>query len=138
MELFLIFLTVIFWGAAPIFDKAALKAGGDPLLGTIVRGFFLGFAMLFTALLAGKVKPLLNMPGRAVVFFVISALLAGALGVFTYFKALQSGATSKIVPLASTYPLITAALSALFLGESLTLARIAGIALIATGIFLVK
>ena len=134
----LLVLTILFWGIAPIFDKAALKAGGDPFMGTALRGMFVGIAMLTTTLVAEKMKPLINMPGKAVTFFILSGLFAGALGVFTYYKALQTGPTSKIVPLASTYPLVTAALSVLFLGETLTAARIAGILLIVVGILLVK
>ena len=137
-ETLLLALTIIFWGTAPILDKAALKAGGDPFLGTILRGLFLGVMMTVTALLFGKVKPLFAMPGKAVWYFVISGFLAGGLGVFTYFKALQMGPTSKIVPLAAIYPLVTAILSVMYLNETLTIARASGIVLIIAGIYLVK
>ena len=133
----LLILTVVFWGTAPIFDKAALK-GGDPLLGTILRGMFIGLVMTLFGLFTGKFRELSLMPPRSILFFFLSGLCAGTLGVFTYFKALQLGPTSRIVPLAATYPLFTALLSVIVLGESITLPRIFGIILIVVGVFLVK
>jgi transporter family protein len=46
--------------------------------------------------------------------------------------------TSKIVPIAAAYPLITAVLSIVVLGEQVTLQRIIGIILTIIGIILVK
>ncbi len=133
----LLILTVIFWGTAPIFDKAALK-GGDPLLGTILRGMFIGLVMMLFGLFSGKFRELPLMPARSIFFFFLSGIFAGTLGVFTYFKALQLGPTSRIVPLAATYPLFTALLSVIVLGESVTLPRVIGIVLITAGVLLVK
>ena len=47
-------------------------------------------------------------------------------------------ATSKIVPIAACYPLVTALLSVLVLKEGVTLSRVVGTALIVSGIWLVK
>jgi len=133
----MVILTVILWGVAPIFDKAALR-GATPLDGTIIRGMVVGLIMIFVALFAGKFKAIAAMPTKSLIYFALSGLVAGSLGVFTYFKALELAPSSKIIPLAATYPLVTALLSVLFLGETLTFSRIIGIALICTGIFLVK
>jgi transporter family protein len=130
-------LTILFWGIAPVFDKAAVNTG-DPLLGTMLRGITIGVLMLCTLLVTGKGRELLAMPGRTALFFVISGVLAGALGAFTYFKALQLAPASKVVPLASTYPLVAAVLSVLLLGESFTALRLVGIILIVAGVLLVK
>ncbi len=46
--------------------------------------------------------------------------------------------TSKIVPIAASYPLITAVLSIFVLGEQVTLQRIIGIVLTIVGIIMVK
>jgi transporter family protein len=130
-------LTILFWGIAPVFDKAAVNTG-DPLLGTVLRGITVGVLMLAALLASGRAKELLAMPGRTVLFFVISGIFAGALGAFTYFKALQLAPASKVVPLASTYPLVAAVLSVLLLGESITVPRLVGIILIIAGVLLVK
>jgi bacterial/archaeal transporter family protein len=136
-EITLLLATIILWGTAPIFDKAALRQA-DPMLGTILRGIFIGIIMFFTLIFSGKTKQILLLSHRTIFYFLVSGIFAGILGVFTYFKLLQSGPTSKIVPLAATYPLITAILSVAVLGEQLTLTRFAGIILIVAGIMLVK
>ncbi len=133
----LLALTILCWGIAPIFDKAALRRG-DPFLGMALRGVIIGICMLAVLLLSGKAKEIALMPKQSALFFSISGILAGLIGVLTYFKALQYAPTSKIVPLAATYPLVTALLSILFLGESLTALRFLGIVLIIAGIWLVK
>ena len=133
----MLILTVVLWGIAPIFDKAGLQ-GTSPFVGAIFRNASVGVIMIAVALFSGKTKEIVSMDGRSMTYFILSSICAGALGVFTYYKALQSAPTSKIVPLASTYPLITALLSVAFLGESVTLTRFFGIILIICGILLVK
>jgi transporter family protein len=135
-ELMLV-LTILFWGIAPIFDKAALR-DGTPLNGTIVRGLTVGIIMLAVMPIGGRTRAIAAMPGRTVLYFVLSGLFAGLLGMLTYFKALQCAPTSRIVPLASIYPPVTAVLGVVLLGESVTPARAAGIILIIAGILLVK
>lgn len=130
-------LTVLFWGIAPIFDKAALK-NGDPYLGIIIRGLAIGLSMLVVMLIGSKAKDISILPAKTIAYFAVSGLFAGILGTLTFYKALQSGATSQIVPLAATYPLVTALLSVALLGETVTAARIAGTVLIVGGIWLVK
>jgi len=56
----------------------------------------------------------------------------------TYFGALKLGATTKIIPISATYPLVTALLGILILGEQATLLRILGAGLIIGGVWLVK
>jgi transporter family protein len=136
-SIFLVFLTIIFWGIAPILDKAALK-NAAPMIGLIIRGLAIGLVML-AALLTGKnLKTISLMPSQSIIFFAVSGILAGIFGTFTFYKALQMDYTSRIVPLVATYPLITALLSVLFLGEALSMVRVIGIVLIIAGIILVK
>ncbi|MBN1822998.1 MAG: EamA family transporter [Endomicrobiales bacterium] len=137
METVFIILTVILWGIAPIFDKYALKLG-EPFTGTLFRGISVGLLMAVVLVASGKLKAALAIPPKATLFFILSGITAGGIGVFTFYKALQTGSASKIVPLASTYPLVTALLSVLFLGETLTLTRLIGILLIVSGVWLVK
>jgi len=58
--------------------------------------------------------------------FTASGVMAGLVGMWTYFYLLKSGMTSKIVPIAASYPLITAILSIAILGEAVTLQRVIG------------
>jgi transporter family protein len=133
----LLVLTVIFWGIAPIFDKIALS-NSSPFLGNLSRSITITFVLLAITFLGGKTKEFLQIDFRSFIYFALSGIFAGCLGVFTYYKALQISQTSKIVPLAATYPLVTALLSVIFLREQLTFSRILGTLLIIVGIWLVK
>ena len=54
---FYLIITIIFWGTAPIFDKAALR-GANPLLGTLLRGIIVGLLMILAAAVSGNIKSL--------------------------------------------------------------------------------
>ncbi|MDI6757937.1 MAG: EamA family transporter [Endomicrobiia bacterium] len=133
----LLIITVVVWGVAPIIDKLAVK-NTSPFLGNIFRSITITFAMLVITLFSGELKDLLKMPHKNIVYYIISGLLAGGIGVVAYYKMLQLAPTSKVVPLAATYPLVTAILSMLFLSEKVTPERFVGIVLIVSGIYLVK
>ena len=64
--------------------------------------------------------------------------MAGLIAMWTYFYLLKEGMASKIVPIAASYPLVTAVLSILILGEQVTIQRIIGIILTIIGIILIK
>jgi transporter family protein len=72
------------------------------------------------------------------VLFSASGIVAGLLGVFTYYSALKTGNASRIVPLASVYPMIAFILSVLFLKENFTATKLLGTLFVILGIFLLK
>jgi transporter family protein len=80
----------------------------------------------------------MEVDGKGFLLFGTSGLMAGLLGMWTYYTALRMEATSKIVPIAASYPLVTALLSILVLREGMTLPRVIGTALIVVGIWFVK
>ena len=55
-----------------------------------------------------------------------------------YFKALKYSESSRVVPIAGTYPLIALITSIIFLKEELTLAKAIGTLLVVVGIFLLR
>jgi uncharacterized membrane protein len=57
---------------------------------------------------------------------------------WTYYYLLKTGMTSKIVPIAASYPFITAILSILILSEQVTFQRIIGIGFTIAGIILIQ
>jgi uncharacterized membrane protein len=57
---------------------------------------------------------------------------------WVYFKVLIINPASKVVPLASTYPLVTAISSIVLLREDLSWQRILGTSFIVIGVLLVK
>ena len=72
------------------------------------------------------------MVARRAVARRVSAL-SGAIGLITYYLALQQGKASVVVPVVGLYPAIVALLSVAFLGEHLSAVQYAGVLLVATG-----
>ena len=106
--------------------------------GLFVRslGVFTIFLLLY--LPTGRIKNVLDIPTKNIILFLMGGILSGFLGMYFYFHVLQSNPSSKVVPLASTYPLIAVIISMLFLKESVTWQRIVGTVLIIAGVLLVK
>jgi bacterial/archaeal transporter family protein len=130
-------LAIAGWGMAGFLDKLSLKFV-DPNGAFLLRSLFM--VCIFTplvlwksaatkqALFSGKLGPLT----------VLASVIVTMVGVFFYLKALSGGAATKIVPLSSTYPFITAVLAILFLGESLTLNKLIGTLLLSGGIYFIS
>lgn len=133
----LLAITALCWGSTPILEKVGLKEV-DPFVGVTVRSMAITAVLLAVAALSGRLRDIFSVHLRTVVIFSSSGILAGLLGMWTYFWALKMGATSRVVPIAASYPLVTALLGMLLLGEQVTLLRFLGIVLIVVGIWLVK
>jgi len=137
MVTLLLIVTTLLWGSTPIIEKIGL-AKVDPLIGVTIRSIIVTITLLMVTFLVGKGKELTQLDGKSILIFGASGLMAGLLGMWTYYTALKMEPTSKIVPMAACYPLVTALLSVLILKEGLTLLRIIGTTLIVIGIWLVK
>jgi len=137
LVILLLIITALLWGITPIIEKIGL-AKIDPLVGVTLRSTIVTIALLALTFLLGKGKALIQLDGKSVLIFGASGMMAGLLGMWTYYTALKMEATSKIVPIAACYPLVTAFLSVLILKEGVTLSRVIGTTLIVTGIWLVK
>jgi transporter family protein len=135
--IFLLIATTFLWGATPIFEKIGL-AKVDPLIGVTIRSALVTAGLFLLTFLLGKGRALIELEGKTIFLFGASGMMAGLLGMWTYYTALKMEATSKIVPIAACYPLVTALLSILILKEGVTLHRVVGTALIVSGIWLVK
>lgn len=137
MVILLLIVTALLWGATPILEKIGL-AKVDPLIGVTIRSAIVTAGLSILTFLLGKGRALIEVDGKGFLIFGASGIMAGILGMWTYYIALKMEATSKIVPIAACYPLVTALLSFLILKEGVTLSRVAGTALIVSGIWLVK
>lgn len=78
---------------------------------------------------------LLSISRRSWIFLILSGLATGA-SWLCYYKALQIGEASKVVPIDKLSVVITAVLAAVFLHESFTIKSLLGCALIAAGTLL--
>jgi len=71
-------------------------------------------------------------------FMIIIPAVFGALGLFLYFIALGKGDSSKVAPIAATFPLFTAIYALIFLNENITYQRLVGIVLIVIGLVVIN
>ena len=67
---------------------------------------------------------------------VLSAA-CGALGLLTFYLALDRGSASLAVPVIGFYPAVVAVASVLFLGEKLSALQVVGVALAVAGVALI-
>ena len=135
--LFFLFLTALLWGATPVLEKIGLGKT-DAITGVTIRSLVVAVVLIIYVIIAGKAKAIFQTDAKTIIIFSITGIMAGLLGMITYFIALKRGAASQVVPIAGTYPLVAAVLSILILGEHVTLLRLAGTVLIIAGIWLVQ
>lgn len=137
MTVILLILTALLWGSSPILEKIGLGKI-EPITAVAIRSFAISIVLAGVLAVTGRIKDLMAVDIKVWFLFATSGILAGLLGMWTYFGALRLQPASKIVPIAATYPLVTALLSILVLKEGVTLAHILGTILIILGIWLVK
>jgi len=137
LSIFLLLVTMVLWGSTPLIEKLGLK-DVDPLMGIFIRSLVITIILFVFYLFSGKLSELTRISVKNFSLFAASGVMAGLIGMWTYFFLLKQGMTSKIVPIAASYPLITAVLSIFVLGEQVTLQRVIGIILTIVGIILVK
>ena len=133
----LLVLTAFLWGATPVLEKIGLGKT-DPLTAVTIRSIAVAMAFIVYAAFTGKAKQIFHTDLKTITLFSLTGLMAGGIGMLTYFAALKKGATSQIVPIAATYPLVAAILSIVILGEHVTPLRLLGTILIIIGIWFVR
>ena len=125
----------IFAALTSILAKVGIE-GVDSTLATAVRTsvvLFMAWGMvLFTGTLSGITK----IGKTSWIFLILSGLATGA-SWLCYYKALQLGAASKVVPIDKLSVVITLVLAALFLHETFTDKSIIGCILIGGGNLLI-
>lgn len=82
--------------------------------------------------LTGKQQGIEDITGRSWVFLILSGLATGLSWLF-YYKALQIGKVSQVVPIDKLSVVISMALAFMFLGERLTAKAVLGGILITAG-----
>jgi bacterial/archaeal transporter family protein len=128
--------TILAWGVGSVFDKIATNSFSSPLTVASIRAVFIGGAFISYGLAAGRYAEIATVPRVGLIAVIISATIGPVVGQACYFLALSSADASRIVPITSTYPVVTALLAILFLGERLTWSKGVGVLLIVAGIML--
>ena len=124
-------LSAVFAAATAILAKVGV-AGIDANLATAVRT---SVVVVFTWALAYGLRPAAGyqaLPGRAWIFLALSGLATG-LSWLCYFHALQVGPASRVAPIDKLSVALVIVLSAVFLGERLTMGKGIGGLLIVAG-----
>ncbi|MCX7641178.1 MAG: EamA family transporter [Elusimicrobiales bacterium] len=129
---------IIAWGLGAIFDKLVLKYINS------THAFYLRLlvmVILFISIILFRINSTLHdikkTPFPAYIYTFLGVFMA-MLGVFTYLRAMSISEASRIVPISSTYPLITLFVAVLILGESFTLLKFFGTILIIFGVYLIS
>jgi transporter family protein len=116
-----------------VFGKFGLR-GIDPTLATIVRGVIMAVILVLAGFLFRKFDgfALSSFTGKAWLFIFLAAL-AGASSWLLYFLALRAGPASAVAVIDKLSVVFVIFLAAAFLGESLTVRSVIGVALTLAG-----
>ena len=127
-------LTILFWGVSPIIEKIGLRSV-EPLLALFIRTSAALIAISLTLFFSPSIS-LSSLNLKNIGILSLSGIIAGFLGMLTYFSLLKAKNASQIVPLTSTYPLVATLFAILFLKEELNLYKILGTVFVVIGIYL--
>lgn len=124
--------TVVLWTAWSFLGVIALR-DVTAALATLLFGIavvVVGVASLLLGDRGGSWSP------SGVTVAVVSGC-CGALGMATFYLALNNGKASSVVPVIGVYPALVALLAVAFLSETLSAVQVVGVALAVTGVVLV-
>jgi transporter family protein len=129
----------VLWGTVPIIEKLGLSKGINPMFAVVLRTIgSIAAAMVLLAFLSANKSNFSNFTWSAMALLMLGGMLANVVGQVLFYKALQGGDVSRILPITGAYPMIAFVLGILVLGEAVTVQKVAGAALIMGGIFLLK
>jgi bacterial/archaeal transporter family protein len=128
-------LSAIFAALTAIFAKLGVAAVASDFA-TLIRTVVILAVVAALVLATGQWQPLATVPARTWAFLVLSGLATGA-SWLCYFRALKLGDAARVAPIDKLSVVFVAVLGALLLGERLSPAAWAGVALIAAGALLV-
>lgn len=126
----------VFWAGSAVSLRS--QTGKLPVLA--INAFTGGYAALvfWVALVAlGRVGDLITIPPEALFGLLGSVLIGMAVGDTLYLRAMHAIGVARALPIATTFPIPTALLSLLLLGEPVTWWTFAGAGLVVVGVYLV-
>ena len=126
-------LSAFFASLVAIFGKIGIK-DVDSNLAVAIRTVIIVLFAWGVVLLQGNAKEMFEISRYAMTFIVLSALATGLSWMF-YFKALQLGEVSRVVPIDKLSIVLTIILAFVFLAEKPTLGNVLGGLLVTAGVF---
>ena len=127
-------LSSIFAALTSILAKIGIE-GVNSNLATAVRTIVVVLMAWFMVFITGNQNGIVDISKKSWIFLILSGLATGA-SWLCYYKALQLGEASKVVPIDKLSIVITIVLAFIFLGEQITLKTLIGCCLIVTGTFI--
>jgi transporter family protein len=124
-------LSAIFAAGVAVFGKMGVTKV-DAVLATTVRAAIMIIFLFLVTLTLGKFSLLNTLDNKALKFIVLSGI-SGALSWLFYFLALKSGPVTGVAALDRMSLVFVLILSALLLGESITLKSVAAVILMVSG-----
>ena len=128
------FCSSLFAGITSILAKCGIKKT-DSTLATAIRTIVVVLFSWIMVFLVGSYSTLSSLTIRTWLFLILSGLATGA-SWLCYFKALQLGPISKVVPIDKSSIILTLLLTFIILKEPITLSKIIAIILLGLGTFL--
>ena len=126
-------LSAIFAALTSILAKVGIE-GVNSNLATAVRTIVVVLMAWFMVFVTGNLNGIVDMSKKSWLFLILSGLATGA-SWLCYYKALQLGEVSKVVPIDKLSIVMTIILAFIFLGEQITLKTLIGCCLIVAGTF---
>ena len=127
-------LSAIFATLTSILAKIGIE-GVNSNLATAVRTIVVVLMAWFMVFITGNQNGIVDISKKSWIFLILSGLATGA-SWLCYYKALQLGEATKVVPIDKLSIVITIILAFIFLGEQITLKTLIGCCLIVTGTFI--
>ena len=127
-------LSSIFAALTSILAKIGIE-GVNSNLATAVRTIVVVLMAWFMVFITGNQNGIVDISKKSWIFLILSGLATGA-SWLCYYKALQLGEASKVVPIDKLSIVITIVLAFIFLEEQITLKTLIGCCLIVTGTFI--
>ena len=126
-------LSAIFAALTSILAKVGIE-GINSNLATAVRTIVVVLMAWFMVFATGNQNGIVDISKKNWIFLILSGLATGV-SWLCYYKALQLGEASKVVPIDKLSIVITIILAFIFLGEQITLKTLIGCCLIIIGTF---
>ena len=126
-------LSAIFAALTSILAKVGIE-GVNSNLATAVRTIVVVLMAWFMVFITGNQNGIVDISKKSWIFLILSGIATGA-SWLCYYKALQLGEVSKVVPIDKLSIVITISLAFIFLGEQITLKTLIGCSLIIVGTF---
>ena len=123
------------WGVSPLLVKAGLK-DIEPHIGLAIGSAVTTIILFGWMMVDGGLSKLGQVSSLSLIFLIAEAIIASFLGDLCYFIAIKHGQVSVVATILSCSPLATVFLCAVFLNETLTIAKMTGAVFVVVGIIL--